>query len=332
MSSDPVDVFLSSTCHDLLDLRAELRKYLEENGCIVRMSDDVDSSFAVHATKDSIESCLLNVDKSDVVVCVLDRRYGPPLPGSYSPYSATETEVRRARGAGKPIIYFIRDLAFKDFEQLKNNPTYDARWVEPKHRGEWLRFVKEVTDLPSAASGSRSNWFDQFSTITDLKAKLLKRLHGYFASSIVAVAMRPERLVRLYCEIEYHEKLGELYRFRNAGTGPAVNVRIGFLISHQEIMGKSIKQGALLEGDLGPSKASHPRGLVYSGANMPADAVFCDYQNRFGDWYRVLVPTSWQNPGTGIQVTAKLNDEAFFVGRQEEGSVQWDQVYPTKGR
>ena len=71
-------VFLSSTCFDLRDCRFELSQHLQNLACLVRASDDP-LQFEVSPTDDSIQSCLLNVARSDVVLCIIDQRYGPPM-------------------------------------------------------------------------------------------------------------------------------------------------------------------------------------------------------------------------------------------------------------
>jgi hypothetical protein len=72
-----IDVFISSTCYYLGDLRAELRDFLHTHAFLVRMSEDYESEFVVNPRLDSIGSCIENVEKADVVICILDRRYGP---------------------------------------------------------------------------------------------------------------------------------------------------------------------------------------------------------------------------------------------------------------
>jgi nucleoside 2-deoxyribosyltransferase len=145
--SPTITVFISSTCYDLLDLRAELADFLESKGFIVKVSDDP-YRFDVEPTKDSIQSCLRNVETADVVVCVLDRRYGPLLPPHNEP-SATHAEVNHARGFGKPVYSFGRDRALLAFDQLKNDPNAKSRWVEERgdNLAKWMAFVEELRDL-----------------------------------------------------------------------------------------------------------------------------------------------------------------------------------------
>jgi hypothetical protein len=97
MAYPPTEVFLCSTCYDLIDLREELATHLESCKCIVYRSDDPRSAFRVDPTDDSIESCLRNVERANVVVCIIDRRYGGVLKnGEYAGMSATHVEVRHA--------------------------------------------------------------------------------------------------------------------------------------------------------------------------------------------------------------------------------------------
>lgn len=91
--SPPITVFISSTCYDLMDVRAELADILSSKGFIPKISDDP-FQFDISPTEDSIQSCIRNVDEADVVICILDKRYGPVLPPD-NKYSATHTEILR---------------------------------------------------------------------------------------------------------------------------------------------------------------------------------------------------------------------------------------------
>src|SRR5262245_55824996 len=134
MTPQNIAVFCSSTCYDLADLRAELGAYLQANGFQIKFSEDPNSAFHVDPLDDSIQSCLNNVESSDVVICIIDRRYGGVLKhGPYAGKSATQAEVEHARGLTppKPIFFFIRDAAFNDYQLLRDNPSAQTRWVEP---------------------------------------------------------------------------------------------------------------------------------------------------------------------------------------------------------
>lgn len=128
-----LSVFLSCTCYDLGDLRAELAAFLRGQDFDVRVSEDVSSSFRVDPTDNSIEICLANVRESDVVVCVIDRRYGGIInAGDYKGMSATEAEVRFARSLSppKPVLFFVRDAAMLGYETLRQDRTATTKHVE----------------------------------------------------------------------------------------------------------------------------------------------------------------------------------------------------------
>lgn len=177
----PLKVFISSTCYDLLDLRMELGQFLRDSGFAVQLSDVTESEFGVILTANSIQSCLQNVESADVIVCILDQRYGPKLPGREM--SATQAEIQHARDLKKPIAIFIRNRAYTDYAFLRNNADANPLWVE-KHETEecktnrkrWLDFVKLLVRLPGEKQADYSNWVDQFETIVDLKRIVLKRL------------------------------------------------------------------------------------------------------------------------------------------------------------
>jgi len=176
-ANPPLTVFISSTVYDLKDCRAALSKAIEENGDIVRLSDDP-GRFDVDHQGNSIETCLRNIDNSDVVICIIDRYYGPRLPEQYLHKSATHVEIEYARKMEKPIIFFMRRDASMEYSALKKDPTSSTRWVEPSdpdRRHLWLEFVNWCVGLPTGQA-RHSNWYDQFETVVDLTKMVQGRL------------------------------------------------------------------------------------------------------------------------------------------------------------
>lgn len=174
-TSAPI-VFVTSTCYDLLDLRLELADFLEKRGFIVRLSEDWER-FVVDGRKNSVETCLENLRAADAVVCILDRRYGGVMKsGPYRGKSATHAEVDLARQLRKPLLFFIRDRADSDYQQLRRGNHFEPEWVErdPKKRDLWLKFVQHCFELPE--SGETPNWRDLYTSVVDLKKVVLKRL------------------------------------------------------------------------------------------------------------------------------------------------------------
>lgn len=179
----PISVFISSTCHDLLDLRYELAAFLELKNCLVKLSEDPER-FAVDPSVDSIQTCLANLEESEIVVCVIDRRYGPPLNGRYGDKSATHVEIDHARSLRKPVFYFMRERAWADYDLLRGNKDTNTTWVEqknPEGRSRWLGFIRELAAIPEHEG--RSNWVGRFKSSCDLKALVAKAIGDFLNRS-----------------------------------------------------------------------------------------------------------------------------------------------------
>jgi nucleoside 2-deoxyribosyltransferase len=324
MNPHGVDVFISSTCYDLTDVRAELRRHLEDNAFIVRLSDDYDSAFKIEPTEDSIRSCLNNVDHADAVICIIDRRYGPPLPsGEFKDKSATHAEVLYAESLRKPVFIFIRDKAFQEYGQLRRNPHFDSKWVDDKTKAQWTDFVKSRVELQDREG---TNWRDEFATSVDLKAKVLKRLLDQFPQQTGALALRPDRLVRLYFIFRSRERTGIGGHFQNGGVGPALNLKVGFDLrtNGQDVEPLvTLTQGGLAEKEFFRSKDLDGgyRFELTEHYSIIAKALFCEYENRYGDRYKVLVPLDRKEDSLVI-----AGEEQFFVAPKGPSQPEWIQI------
>ena len=302
-----IDVFISSTCYDLGDLRAELGEFLRGYSFLVRMSEDYESEFEVNGRVDSIESCLQNVAAADVIVCILDRRYGPPLPASHAsaPLSATHAEIAKARALKKPIFSFIRERTFLEADQIAANPAYGPRWIEQKTRAEVAMLVQGAKIL---AAADHNNFVDQFKTSVDLRPRVLKRLLGQFPGHVGAYARRPERLVRMYFAYGGNNAGGMTTgTFVNAGNGPALDIECGWTTGGQKTSWRTqggVQIGAVVHGAKGvDDKLAFP-----CPPNKNDLRFYCEYGNSSGDRFKVEAPTSWTASGY-----VREGAEEFFV-------------------
>lgn len=171
-------VFVSSTCYDLLDLRSEMESHIAELGLTPIMSDRVTSLFEVVHDANSIETCLINVRKADVFICVLSQRYGRALETPFEPVSATHLEYREAVKLGKPIRFYVRDRLLAEYDLWRACKTTEAqdalplRWVQKEQR-RIFELMAEHFDLYEAArDGDRTNWMWPFRDSIELKGRI----------------------------------------------------------------------------------------------------------------------------------------------------------------
>lgn len=169
-------IFISSTCHDLIDVRAEVRALLEGDGYLVSMSD-VPETFAVDGIADSIETCLVNLRASDLVVVILSQRYGAPLTPLNTHKSATHVEYDEAVKLQKPLLVYVRDRLMSVYDQWSaagKQAVPKNFWCKDKDAEALVRLLDEHKAL--GASKTITNWLSIFANSVELKKQLRQHL------------------------------------------------------------------------------------------------------------------------------------------------------------
>lgn len=99
----PPAVFLSSTCYDLKQVRADLKAFIESLGLEPVISEY--DSFPIDPGLTAVENCLRTVEaKADIFVLIVGGRYGAVQDQGKS---VTNMEYLRARAKDVPIYVFI---------------------------------------------------------------------------------------------------------------------------------------------------------------------------------------------------------------------------------
>jgi hypothetical protein len=327
---NPIDVFISSTCRDLLDLRAVVKADLTEHRFRVRVSEDPTSGFSVEPSADTIQICLNNIEAATAVVCIIDRRYGKALEGGpHIGKSATHVEIEHARNLKKKIFYFVRDAALRDFQAIQNNSGAALNWIDDPER---LRNLwREIEAFPEHAT--LSNWYDTFHSAVDLKETIRHRLIAQFPEYARNLAMAPDRLVRLTYLERWTATDAVHGDFRNLGIGPAFNIYHGMMVAtdptvsqvplpltHFEFLaglrdGEKMSQATA--NDWMPVWKLIPGSGMYTGGKSK---VVCKYENRFGDQYLLMIPFvlrgDWQPDGR----------EEFYVANGPKDKPKWTRI------
>ena len=226
-------VFVSSTVFDLVDVRAEVSSLLRQLGVDPVLSDDKLSGFQTEPRKDSIETCLVNVESCDEFLLILDRRYGPRLgKAGYEDVSATHLVYKRAIELGKPIHVYVRDRLDAEFTIWRKNrkhSTLDFSWV---HENDTGLFDLLDEHMKLKGGSGRSNWRDTFTTSVDLKAAITKRLEKQLLPKNVVAAMQRNEfpIIQLRAKVTFDNMnrvpcLHFSMIVKNHGGSPAFHVR-----------------------------------------------------------------------------------------------------------
>jgi len=119
------------------------------------LSDRLSSEFETPGDRNAIETCLANVRKASVYICIVSERYGATLSAPYCDVSATHLEYRTARDADKPVHFYVRDSVVGAYEGHSSGLDVGLR-----------------SFLDERQADARSNWRWPFSNSVDLKDRI----------------------------------------------------------------------------------------------------------------------------------------------------------------
>jgi len=190
-----IKVFISSTIYDLKDVRGGVKSILErEFGVMVYGSEFKD--FPIKIDKHSYETCISRLKECDLIVCIIDKRYG----GIYEiedgeKISITRKEIQEGMKAGIDVITFVRDITWKEryeFKMFKKDKLNFGKNLKElfeefksklgeKHTEDYevFDFIDEIA-YANLSPNEKSNWIFQFDSTYDLIDILRNQLKTYF--------------------------------------------------------------------------------------------------------------------------------------------------------
>jgi hypothetical protein len=224
-------VFISSTCYDLIDIRAEVETEFRHMRLMPILSDRSTSEFLVAPDANSIENCLANLRRADHVVFILSQRYGPSLSkAGYDDMSATHLEYREARRLKKPIYMYVRDRLEADAALHKKNrgAKLNFGWVSDDSQ-QLFALLDEHRKLVKKAA--ESNWLWTFRDSVELKSILRKDFKDKSNRATMEDLIERQRIAFLIPSIKKwstdknKERLIATISVVNAGSGAAIQAR-----------------------------------------------------------------------------------------------------------
>jgi len=193
-------IFLSSTAQDLSDFRAKVIDILTKQGHEVFFHES--PTFPAKIDLHSHDQCILAVEECDMILCVLDKRYGGEYRGELlarnSPIkvailgkdrkgeklkteievpihkmSVTWCELQRGYAMNKNVITFARQRTLDEKETRRHNQylkTFRPAYAE---RNELFDLIDWITKQ------KRNNWISPFNNIVDFEEKLTVYINEY---------------------------------------------------------------------------------------------------------------------------------------------------------
>jgi hypothetical protein len=187
-------IFLSSTAYDLSDFRALVVDRLEADGHEVLFHES--PTFPARIGLHSHDQCLEAIKESDLVICLVDRRYGGKYSGAtlepFSPLkfsvlgaqksgkkkrfelvyelnklSITWCEVFVAHNEGIPVVTFARQRTLDEKETRRRNQFLTTFSPAYSEKNEIFDFLDWITQRKT------NNWIAPFISIVDFEKKLI---------------------------------------------------------------------------------------------------------------------------------------------------------------
>lgn len=164
-------LFISSTCYDLSQVRADLRDFSETIGFEPILSEY--DSFPVNPNQDTLSNCLEAVkNRADIFVLVVGGRYGSIADAGKS---ITNLEYFEARAKGIPQYIFVKEDILVLLPIWKANP--DADYSSAVDNSSLFQFITDLRD-------SGDLWVFPFTNAQSIISTLRKQLSYLFADCL----------------------------------------------------------------------------------------------------------------------------------------------------
>ncbi|HWZ03098.1 MAG TPA: DUF4062 domain-containing protein [Mucilaginibacter sp.] len=163
-------VFVSSTCYDLSQIRADLFEFLSNFGYQPILSEY--STFPINPNNDTLDNCIQNVNTADIFILIIGNRYGYT---AESGKSITNTEYLYAKQKGIPIYIFVLKSIITLLPVWKKNK--DADFSDTVESNKVFEFVEELRS-------SNKNWCFEFEKAQEIISTIKIQLAHLFKDSL----------------------------------------------------------------------------------------------------------------------------------------------------
>jgi hypothetical protein len=168
----PPSVFVSSTCYDLNQVRADMKRFLENMGLEPILSET--PAFPVSPQTSPVENCLQAVkERADIFVLIVGARYGSQ---NESGKSVTNLEYLEAKAKGVPVYVFVLKQILNVLPVWKKNPqaNYEGTVDTPK-----------LFEFVEALRSSQDHWVFEFEEAQHIMDTLRRQLAYLFMEALI---------------------------------------------------------------------------------------------------------------------------------------------------
>jgi len=207
-------IFISSTYYDLKNIRADLERFIRDQGYEAVMNEKGHIPYG--SEKKLEEYCYKEIESCDILVSIIGGRFGSE---SKEPqYSISNIELKTAIEQGKQVYIFIDRGVYTEFGTYKANKKGDVNYIAVDDKRVY-EFIEEVTKLPV------NNQTQSFETAYDITRYLKEQWAGLFQ--------------RLLSESSRQKEILVIEDLKN--TAKTLNQMVNFIIEEREQGDQAIK-------------------------------------------------------------------------------------------
>jgi hypothetical protein len=167
-------IFISSTVHDLKDLRRLLRDEFKRCGFDPVLSEIGD--IGIEPNQHSYDTCIKQAESCDVVVGVIDSRAGGIVrEGVYKGKTITQAEMEAALAKGRLVYVFARG-AITDAEPVYKKYMGGSEPIAFRPTDNVVASEEVLTFIDSWRKKAKDNWITPFQDPRDIVRHVLRQL------------------------------------------------------------------------------------------------------------------------------------------------------------
>lgn len=166
-----VNIFVSSTCYDLSQVRVNISDFIIGLGHQPFLSEF--DNFPINPNQQTINNCINNVKKNaDIFILIIGNRYGSVLETGHS---ITNLEFLTAKNKGIPIYAFIDKKVLSALSFWKNNK--EANFKDIVDNVQIFEFIQDIRE-------NHKLWTFEFENSQDITLILKTQMSYLFKESL----------------------------------------------------------------------------------------------------------------------------------------------------
>lgn len=163
-------IFVSSTYYDLKHIRADLERFIREQGYDPVLNE---KGHIPYGSSDKLEEyCYKEIELSDILVSIVGGRFGSE--SKEDNYSISNLELKTAIDRGRQVYIFVENSILHEYRTYSSNKENNSINYTSVDDVRVFKFLEEIYSLPL------NNQIKGFDTVQEINTYLKEQWSGLF--------------------------------------------------------------------------------------------------------------------------------------------------------